>query len=153
EVYAHLEQEYRHAAQRIRSGESMPPSDPPEEWAPFRRLRQLVAPELRRARDTANPFARLILACRALNLRLWFFNRAIAPVAPSLPAEARQQMASLLDRCARHFHALLEGALHGRAGIRSDEWRVPSDDPMAHSSVPLLAHGIHTSILRRLVQD
>jgi uncharacterized membrane protein YccC len=85
EVYARLEQECRQGARCIRSGESMPSPDPPEEWAPFRRLRQQLAPELRRARDTSNPFARMILACRSLNLRLWFFNQAIAPVAPLCP--------------------------------------------------------------------
>jgi uncharacterized membrane protein YccC len=153
EVYAHLEQECRQAARWIRSGESMPPPDPPEEWAPFRRLRQLLAPELRRARDTTNPFAHMILACRSLNLRLWFFNRAIAPAAPFLPAETRLQMASLLDRCAEHLHALLEGALQGKPVVMSDEWPVTREEQIAHSSLPLLAHGIHGIILHRLVQD
>jgi hypothetical protein len=158
-VYAHLEQKCDQAARWIRSGESMPPADPPEEWTPFRRLRQVSATELRRARDTSNPFARLILACRALNLRLWFFNRAIAPVAPFLLAEARQQLARLLNRCADRLHALLEGALYGKP-VLSDEWRVTTEEEIAHSSiatrqlsVPLLAHGIHIVVLRRLVHD
>ena len=41
-------------------------------------LRQLLAPDLLRNRHTANPFARMILACRSLILRLWFLNRACA---------------------------------------------------------------------------
>jgi hypothetical protein len=69
-----------------------------QEWAPFRRLRQMLAPELRHARDTSNPFASMILACRSLNLHLRFFNGAIAPATPFLPAETRRQLASLLDR-------------------------------------------------------
>src|SRR5207253_1134055 len=81
--YARLEDQCRDAARRLRSGESAPVEDSPGEWAPFRPLRQLLAPELRRGRDTANPFARMILACRSLNLRLWFFSRVIAPLAPS----------------------------------------------------------------------
>jgi hypothetical protein len=158
EVYADLERQCRQAARSLRSGESVPPSDPPEEWAPFRGLRQMMAPDLRRARDTSNPFARMILACRSLNLRLWFFNRAIAPEAPFLPAETREQLASLLDRCAAQFHALLEAALHER--VTSDEWRVTSEEQVRdsslvtrHSSLPLLAHGIHTIILRRLERN
>ncbi len=111
-VYALLEDYCRYAARRLQSGESAAEFVPDAEWAPFRPLLRLVAPELRRARDTSNPFARMILACRALNLRLWLFNRVIAPVAPAaLGAETRRQMASVLDRCAAHFHALLEGTL------------------------------------------
>src|SRR5206468_5368620 len=112
EVYARLEQECRQAARWIRSGESPPVPGPPEEWAPFRPLRQLLAPELHRGRDTSNPFARMILACRSLNLRLWFFSRVIAPLAPAaLPAEVRLRMARLLDRCAEQLHVLLDGIL------------------------------------------
>jgi uncharacterized membrane protein YccC len=70
EVYAHLEERCRQAARWIRSGEAPPVAGLPEEWAPFRPLRQLLAPELRRGRDTSNPLARMILACRSLNLRL-----------------------------------------------------------------------------------
>src|SRR4029077_20848728 len=112
EVYAHLEEHCRQAARWIRSGESPPVPGAPEEWAPFRPLRQLLAPELHRGRDTSNPFARMILACRSLNLRLWFFNQVIAAVVPSaLPAASRGQLADVLDRIAEHLHALLEGIL------------------------------------------
>jgi uncharacterized membrane protein YccC len=156
EVYAHLEQECRQAAQWLRSGELPPAPEIGQEWAPFRRLRQLLAPELRRGRDTSNPFARMILACRSLNLRLQFFNRAIAPAAPLLSTERRRQLASLLDRCAEHFHALLESALQGKP--------VPAVDPgLLREARPvemvegrgdvLLSHGIHTLILHRLAQD
>src|SRR2546428_14143528 len=92
-----------------------------EAWAPFRPLRQLLAPELRRGRDTANPFARMILACRSLNLRLWFFSRVIAPLAPAaLPAEVRLRMARLLDRCAEQLHVLLDGILRRGPGLPVD---------------------------------
>jgi hypothetical protein len=68
---------------------------------------------------TSNPFSRMILACRSLNLRLWFFNRALAPVIPAaLPAEARRPLASVLDQCAGQLHALLEGVLHGSLGFK-----------------------------------
>ena len=168
QVYAQLEQECRQAAQLLRSDAPQPVSETGQEWVPFRQLRHMLAPELRRARDTSNPFARMILACRSLHLRLRFFNRAVAPATPFLPAETRQQLASLLDRCAIHLHALLEGALHGKpisdewrvtSDNLSDEWQVTSDEQLGHSSLvtrhsslPLLAHGIHTIILHRVVQ-
>src|ERR1700751_4835097 len=109
EVYVHLERECRQAAPQV--AKAQPPDAPSSsgEWAPFRSLRQTVAPELRRGRDTSNPFARMILACRSLNLRLWFFNRVIAPLAPAaLPATTRQQLANLLDRCAAHLQTLVD---------------------------------------------
>jgi hypothetical protein len=147
EVYAHLEEHCRQAARWIRSGESPPVPGPPAEWAPFRPLRQLLAPELHRGRDTSNPFARMILACRSLNLRLWFFNRVIAPVVLSpLPAESRRQLASVLDQCAEHLHALLEGILH----------RKPVPPVAANLSSPgdiLRAHDIPRILLRRLTED
>jgi hypothetical protein len=168
EVYAHLEQDCRNAARWLRSDESPAVLVALEEWAPFRRLRQLLAPELRRARGTANPFARMILACRSMSLRLWFFNRAIAPVAPAgLPAETRQQLAGILDRCADHLHALLEGALNWDsvppvdAGLfedmrlaRRDAARVepPPGERVAGEGTILLVHGVHATILDRLVQ-
>jgi len=130
DVYAHLEERCRQAARWIRSGESPPVAGPPEAWAPFRPLRQLLAPELHRGRDTSNPFARMILACRSLNLRRWFLNRVIASVAPSaLPAESRRQLASVLDEIADHLHPLLEGILRRKpvpevvsGGGMSGEW-------------------------------
>jgi hypothetical protein len=136
-TYAVLEGHCRSAAERIRSGESAAVDFSPEQWAPFRPLRQLLAPELRRGRDTANPFARIILACRSLNLRLWFFNRAIAPLLPAaLPPETRLQMASLLDRCADQLHALLESVIHRKqVPPMSDEWRGTRDEPIPDSSL------------------
>jgi hypothetical protein len=112
EVYDNLEGRCRQAAARIRSGEAPIVAASPLEWAPFRPLRQLLAPELRRAQDPSNPFGQMILACRSLNLRLWFFNKSIAPELPTiLPAEAHKPLASLLDRLASHLHTLFEGAL------------------------------------------
>ncbi len=162
EVYDHLEARCRQAAGQIRSGEPPEVDASPQEWAPFRPLRQLLAPGLRRARDTSNPFARMILACRSVNLRLWFFNQAIAPVVSAvLPAEARRPLASLLDRCAGHLHALLEGVLHRKpvppvdadllADVRSARWDADRRPP-AGGDV-LLAHDIHQSVLQRAVQD
>ena len=155
EVYAHLEQECQRAARWVRSGEP-PAVESPEEWAPFRPLRQMLAPELRRRRDTSNPFAEMILACRALNLRLWFFNRAVAPLAPAaLSAETRQEAAGVLDRCAEHLHTLLEGALDNKpvppidAGLLREATSV---DRVEGGPDVLLGHGIHTIILLRLVQ-
>ncbi len=117
EVYSHLEQQCRNAAERMRSGESPPAAVSPEPWAPFRQLRELLFPELRQTRETSNPFARMILACRSLNMRLWFFNRAIAPAAVAgLPAEQLRQLSSILDRCAGQLHALLEGSFRQATG-------------------------------------
>jgi len=162
EVYAHLEEQCRQAADRIRAGEPLAVDASPQEWAPFRPLRQLLAPELRRARDTSNPFARMILACQSVNLRLWFFNQALAPVVlAALPAAARRPLASLLDQGASHLHALLEGVLHRKevspvdadwlADVRSARWD-PARTPPAGGDV-LLAHGVHQFVLQRAVQD
>jgi uncharacterized membrane protein YccC len=156
-VYADLERECRQAARGVRSGESPPAEASPDEWAPFRPLRQLVAPELRRARDTSNPFARMILACRALSLRLWFFNRAIAPQTPAaLPAEVRAQMGGLLDRCAERLHALLEATLH-RKQVPLIDADLPGEARWGAGLATgardgLLAHGVHASLLHRLVR-
>jgi hypothetical protein len=113
EVYDNLEQRCRQAATHIRSGEAPVIAISPLDWAPFRPLRQLIAPELRRAQAPSNPFGQMILACRSLNLRLWFFNKSVAPnIRTILPAEAYGPLASLLDRLALHLHTLFEGALH-----------------------------------------
>ena len=162
EVYAYLERHCRQAAGRIRSGGPPTVLASPLEWAPFRPLRKLLAPELRRARDTSNPFARMILACRSLNLRLWFFNQAIAPVVPAaLPAETRRSMAGILDRCTGHLHTLLEGAVQRQEAppvdadlledVRSAPWG--GDRTLPAGTDSLLARGIHQSVLHRLVQD
>ena len=159
-VYALFEDQCRYAARQVRTGESPPVETSPEEWAPFRPLRQLLAPELRRGRDTSNPFAQMIIACRSLNLRLWFFGRVIAPLAPvALPVEARRQMASLLDRCAEHLHVLLDGIVQGQAVPpidtdlvqEADSARFEASREMGERDT-LLAHGIHRSILHRVIQ-
>ena len=159
-VYARLEDQCRDAARRLRSGESAPVEDSPGEWAPFRPLRQLLAPELRRGRDTANPFARMILACRSLNLRLWFFSRVITPLAPAaLPAEVRLRMARLLDRCAEQLHVLLDGILRREPVLPVDTDLVEEADSVRldaglHRGEGdiLLVHGIHRSILHRFIR-
>src|SRR5271157_798946 len=144
-VYAHLEEQCRRLARQIRAGESPPVEATAEEWAPFRPLRQMLVPELRRGRDTSNPFTRMILACRALNLRLRLFNQAVATVLPAaLPVETRQQLAGLVDRCAEHLHAVLEGILHGN--------QVSPLDAGLLQRV-LLAHGTPQTVLRRVLQD
>jgi hypothetical protein len=158
DVYAHLETRCRQAAGQTRPGEPSAMVAPPQEWAPFRALRQLVAPELRGARHTSNPFSRMVLACRSLNLRLWFFNRTLAPVIPAaLPAEARRSLASVLDQCAGQLHALLEGALHGQQ-VRPVDTDLLEDVRLARWDADrtrdvLLAHGIHRSVLQRVAQD
>src|SRR2546427_334387 len=159
-VYARLEDQCRDAARRLRSGESAPVEDSPGEWAAFRPLRQLLAPELRRGRDTANPFARMILACRSLNLRLWFFSRVIAPLAPAaLPAEVRLRMARLLDRCAEQLHVLLDGILRREPGLPGDTDLVEEADSVRldaglHRGEGgiLLVHRIYRSILHRFIR-
>jgi hypothetical protein len=157
EVYSHLERECRRAAEGLRSGESPSAETLSEAWAPFRALRRMLAPELRRARDTANPFARMILACRSLNLRLWFLNRDIVPMLTAASsAPARQQSASMLERGADELHALLEGALQRRAVPPLDldslgKMNVPLVD--AGQTDALLSHGIHAALFHRLGHD
>jgi hypothetical protein len=138
-----------------------PPPAPFEEWAPFRPLRQLLAPELFRRRDTTNPFAGLIIACRALNLRLWFFNRAFGHVSPeSLSIETRTHLADRLECCGAQLARLVTGALNRQqvadfdASLRQD---LNVADSVAvsdqHGADPLVVHNIHTSILRLLGED
>jgi len=159
-VYARLEDYCRDAARRVRSGESAPAEPFPGDWAPFRALRQLLAPELRRGRDTSNPFARMIIACRSLTLRLWFFSRVIAPLAPAaLPPAVRSEMASVLDRCTEHLHALIDGILHRKEvpPIDTDTLEKANSlrrvaDLGTDGGDILLAHGILQSLLHRFIQ-
>ncbi len=161
DVYSHLEEDCRQAAGQILSGEPPAVETSSLEWAPFRPLRQLLAPELRRARDTSNPFARMILACRSLNLRLWFFNQAIAPAATALPAEAHRSLAGLLDRCAGHLHALFEGAVNRQEVPPVNADLIEDADSAAWDVGPptlvgqdvLLVRGLHRSVLRLVVKD
>jgi uncharacterized membrane protein YccC len=161
QVYTRLEEDCLRTADRIRAGEPPPLDTDSLEWAPFRGLRQIMAPELRRARDTSNPFARIILACRSLNLRLWFFNRAIAPVAPeTLRGKVRQPLADFLERCAHHLHALLEGAMQRQKvapvdpDLLKEVLAVPWDaDPPSEGVDILVNMGIHRSILNRLEEN
>ena len=129
-------------------------SQPFEDWAPFRPLRQLLAPELFRGRDTTNPFAGLILACRSLNLRLWFFNRAFGHVPPD----------ATLDRNAsptrRSPRRLCRPAWLASSPARSNRKPVAAVDPelarrrgacrlpTPRQADPLIAHNVHASILR-----
>ena len=171
-VYAHLEEHCRQSARWIGSGESPPVPGPPEEWAPFRPLRPLLAPELHRGRDTSNPFAGMILACRSLNVRLWFLNQVIAPAiapgadAPGSPPETRQQLASALDQCAEHLHALLEGILRRKlvppiigerraasGETEADPLLATRHSPLVTHGDILLAHDIPRILLRHLAED
>jgi hypothetical protein len=160
-VYARLESHCRHAAQSIRSGAPADDSSPAaDDLTPFRALRQLVAPELRRGLGTSNPFARMILACRSLNLRLWFFNRAVAPQSPvTLGEDVRRRLADRFDRCADHLHGLLEALVDDKqvppmdSELLSDSDSIPRGiDRESGDSNALIAHGVHTSILRYVVR-
>lgn len=161
EVYTHMEAHCHQAADLIRSGEPPPVDTFSLEWASFRGLRQLLAPELRRSRETTNPFAKMILACRSLNLRLWFINRAIAPVAPeTLMGRVRQPMADFLERCAHHLHTLLEGAVQRNEvtqvdpdllkEVRTAHW--DTDLTLGGRDI-LFEHGTHQSLLNLVVED
>ena len=160
DVYAHFEARCRQAAGLIRSGEVPAVAWSPEQWAPFRDLRQLLAPELRRAGDRLNPFSRMILACRSLNLRLWFFSQSIAPViSKAIPPEARERLASLLVHYADRLHALLEAAVENRRAPQN-ALRVPTEAKLTgESGTPppvrdsLLAQGIHETVLQRVGSD
>jgi len=162
QVYAHLEERCRQAAGRIRSGEPPAGAASPEQWAPFRELRRFLAPELRRAGETPNPFSQMILACRSLNLRLWFFNRSVAPVvSKAIPRDVRERLASLLDRYADCLHVLLGAAVNKKrvpgGGLQWLEdvgsTRGNTAQPSPPESGTLLAHGIHQTILQRVGAD
>jgi uncharacterized membrane protein YccC len=162
QVYAHLEARCRQAASRIRSGEPPAVAASPDQWAPFRDLRQLLAPELRRAGEQPNPFSRMILACRSLNLRLWFFNHSIAPLmSRTVLSEARERLASVLDRYADCLHVLLDAAVDKKrvpgGGLQWLEdvgsTRGNTAQPSSPGSGSLLAQGIHQTILQRVGTD
>ena len=143
EVYGGLETRCRQAAAWIRSGEPPAMDASGQDWAPFRRLRQLVAPEARRL-DATNPFARMILACRSLNVRLWFFDRAIAPLtSTALPARERQLLGSLLDQCAEQLHALFEGASR-RQPVAPENPELPADVGLARTVLHRVARDVQT---------
>jgi hypothetical protein len=155
-VYSQLELQCRNAAHWLRSGGPIA-TIPWDDWAPFRPLRQLLAPDLLRIRHTANPFARMILACRSLILRLWFLNRPCADMAAdTLPTELRHQLADRLDRCALQLAALLDGALRYQP-VPSASTDLASDAggavPEAATTSLRLAHGIRASIVGRLAKD
>ncbi|MEJ2673474.1 MAG: hypothetical protein P8168_15040, partial [Deltaproteobacteria bacterium] len=161
QVYTRLEEDCLRMAHRLRAGEPPPLATDSLEWVPFRELRQIMAPELRRTRDTSNPFARIILACRSLNLHLWFFNRAIAPVAPeTLMVRVRRPLADFLERSAHHLHALLEGAMQRQEvapvdpdllkEVRAVRWDA---DPQSEGVDILVNMGIHRSILNRVEEN
>ncbi len=57
----------------------------------------------------------MILACRSLNLHIWFFNKSVAPMVPKvMEVEAQKSLADLLDRCAGYLHTLFECAARRR---------------------------------------
>ena len=158
-VYARLEERCSHAAQKLRSGESLEDMSSGA-WAPFRELRPFVAPELRRGRSTRNPFARMILACRSLNLRLRFFDQWVAANAAALSAEARQRLAGLLNACAARLHALLQGLLDNQqaSSIADDLDAVRALDSVAEPAPPsrgatLFGDDFAQLLMARVVQD
>jgi len=161
QVYVHLEERCRQAAGRIRSGEPPAVDASPDQWAPFRELRQFLAPELRRAGETPNPFSQMILACRSLNLRLWFFNESIAPlVSNAIMGEARERLTSRLERHADFLHELLEAALHKmQVPLGATQWGDEigstrgNSAPFRSEGEVLLARGIHETVLRRVGKD
>jgi len=157
-VYTHLEKQCRQATRQIRAGASPQEEASVEKLAP---LPPLPAPELPRARDPSNPLARMSLACRALHLHLWFFQRVIIPVlSTDLSAETCRQLAGLFDQCAEHLHALVDGILRRKevpvvdTGLlqeaRSARWEVNREKGDSGS---LLAQGVHQAVLSRLIHD
>ncbi|MGD9633071.1 MAG: hypothetical protein AB7G28_06680 [Pirellulales bacterium] len=157
QVYDRLEAACSAGSTWLRTGSAPAFAEPFGDWAPFRPLRQLVAPELFHGRDTTSPFAGLILACRSLNLRLWFFNRAFGRMEEaSLPAEARARLADRLDRFAAQFAALVTGALDRRPVPPADPQTLAGFDSLTTPSGaadPLVAHNIQASILQYVGRD
>lgn len=147
QVYAQLETACRAGSTWLRTGAAPTSAEPFDDWTPFRPLRQLVAPELFHARDTNSPFAGLILACRSLNLRLWFFNRTFGQLqGESMPPIARTRMADQLDGFAIHFAALLTGTLNRRPVPPFDSHSLADADAFP-------AHNLRASILQFIARD
>jgi len=162
QVYARLEEECREAARTLRTGQAPAFEQSLEDWAPFRPLRKMLAPDTHRAEAPVDPFLRMIVSCRNLNMRLWFFNQSIAPaVLVQLPATAHHHLADMLDQCADHLHRLLEclvlrqpappvaPALIAEATF-PNAGRQPAP---ATVSDTLLAHGVHRTLMNRLVNE
>jgi hypothetical protein len=102
-----------------------------------------------------NPFARIILAFRVLNLRLWFFRQAIAPILSSAsPTALRAALARHLDACADQLHALTEGVLTIRpVPPLEPEPTAAESPPVAGGAGVALAFEVAPSIIHRLTQD
>ena len=111
-IYTHLEVRCRQIAEQLRASKSplrgtsvnVPTYLPP--------LRQMPSLELPRGLDPSHPFARIDLAFQAMNLHLWFFQRAIAPViSATMPAETHGQLADFFSKCTEQLHALVHSCL------------------------------------------
>jgi hypothetical protein len=88
----------------------------------------------------------MILACRSLNVRLWFFDRAIAPLtSTALPAKERQLLGSLLDQCAGQLHALFEGASR-RQPVAPENPELPADVGLARTVLLRVARDVQSVV-------
>jgi hypothetical protein len=104
---------------------------------------QLVAPKAWRL-DATSPLARMILACRSLNVRLWFFDRALAPViGRALPASERGLLGNVLDQCAGRLHALFEGASR-RQPVAPENPELPADVGLARTVLHRVTRDVQT---------
>ena len=162
DVYAHLEARCQGAAEQLLSGGPPLADASPHEWAPFRPLRQLIAPGAWRTGGPSNPFVEVMLASRSLDLRLWFVSQVLAPaITRSLPPEARRPLAILLQRIGGHLHQLFEGVTNRRQVAAVDrgllgEFRALAGEiggPQSAGQDVLLAHRAHELVLRRAVEE
>ena len=147
-----------HGSDWLRTGGSPPPPAPFEDWAPFRPLKQLVAPELFRRRETTSPFAGLILACRGLNLRLWFFNHAFGHVAAgsNSPTNRAANSPTASTAAPPNSPRSSRGALDHRqvAPVPPELLRdIAADESAARQVDPLVAHNIPASMLEIFGRD
>ena len=161
-VYARLEDECREAAQRLRTGQVAKGLTSFEDWAPFRPLRKMLSPDTHRETERVDPFLRMIVACRNLNLHVWYFNQSITPaVIAQLPTTAHHHLAGMLDRCADHLREMLQTLLERRVAPAMDSQLLvdatfpgyANRPPLPTVSDALLQHGVHRVLMHRIVDD
>ncbi|HVW02227.1 MAG TPA: hypothetical protein VHB77_17880, partial [Planctomycetaceae bacterium] len=150
--HSHLAGLFWQMERQIRANES-PQVTADDELPPLPPVRPLPALELPRGVDPSHPLAQIDRAFQAMNRHLWFFQSAVAPVLPAaLSAQARQQLADVVARCAEHLHALVDGILRKKESPVLDVELPANLESHPNRGERRLAHGVRT-LWHRILQN